>query len=1256
LAGIPGLRFVKKLFDTKPEAVADGVLQQQFRHLNKVERGLADKVIRYIVSGEGRPVLATLEAKKAEIEAAREAVDWQKEEPLWKARAALVRSSRGRGAQVGRLMQALEHGSFRARYFYNVGSDSVPPAVKQLLTELQVHLPSDAVNRDHRMTLEDLIEAVNVAGGTVADLIDGHFLRSYGPNELLWDAKEERQRLLRGEPAAAIEAAKRHDAPQKAAFIKLLAQCGAASEPGYRDFLFDCAVAGSSKLRDAAREALLMQDRNAVAASAIAQLASRKADVRLSMAQLLGSIGTDEALEALNDHKANEKSADVLRLIDHVIGASKASESPSEKGTYISVTGEAIAIPPPVELASWPDKLLGDADLAALRRLDDEENAEGERRHVAQQTEMRRLKAEMEAKGQSTRNLFSHIGKSFKPNRQADAIFKAINAPIDMMIKTGTDGGRSTVLAYLPKRYLPLLSKALDAMAPARAVPLCLFHLYRFSDIFGHHSTGALDAWLKNRLTSGAIDLRQVVAVAKAMGLKLVHASYGQTQVPTASEDAIVRLYCQNDWNLRSFLNAPYRERIWPLLAEHLKVILEFLPPANLNAPENECALELLALFPVLPREALMPVLAAAVGEGRKPRLLAQKLLRDAPGIDEALIGFLADKRQAIRANAAILIGQRRNAAMAGPLAKRLKTENAEAARAAIISAIAMLGGDTSAYLGQETLIAEAKEWRAKFKADGIEWLDTATAPALSWRDGGVVPVDLLDGWLRFANKLKQPAGSPLFDLYLDQFRPEDAAKLGEWLLGSWLAHDTMKQPRDVLQKEAMAEAIATRQQYPKAYGSQTVEELAAYFLRMKLGVYLNSGSESKGVLALARRAPAAFAAKAIGRYLKEHGKRVSQARMLVEFLAAMGKPETIQVLVATATRFRQRTVRETAETLVQTLADERGWTTDELADRSVPTGGLEEGGAMVLEVGPEGAPYTVRLGSDLSLVLLNPQGREIKALPAGDDEDTKEAKALLTDAKKTVKTVISQQQSRLYEAMLSSRRWPLAAWRADIHEHPIVGRLAERVIWRGLDAAGKPASLFRPTPEGEYVLASGDPTDLAGIEFVDIAHSVQMPEESRKSWATHLSDFEVPVLINQIGRPMLSPGDGEGKHDEIIDRKGWLMENFKLRGAAGKLGYERAPAEDGGSFVHYRKAFQGAGIQAHITFTGSYLPEENIPVALVSLCFFEGAAESYGARQLTLGETPPLILSECWNDYRDIAANGAFDPAWRSKGLGYHD
>lgn len=294
-------------------------------------------------------------------------------------------------------------------------------------------------------------------------------------------------------------------------------------------------------------------------------------------------------------------------------------------------------------------------------------------------------------------------------------------------------------------------------------------------------------------------------------------------------------------------------------------------------------------------------------------------------------------------------------------------------------------------------MLKEAQTLVAKLPNAKLSWLSLESAPELKWADGNTAEPELADAWLRLALKLKTPGKSPLFSHYLDQLEPASVQAFGDWVLGSWIAYDSWKPASSELREKARAQAKADKARGHAWYSKWTLDEIENFHLRLWQAGYVNSGSDAKGILALALRARLTTSSNSISAYLKHHGKRVSQAKCLVEVLAAAGSPEALQVLVATATRFKQRTVRELAEVCVSEIAEERGWTEDELGDRSVPSGGFEDDGILTLEVGEDAKPYVARLGSDLSIKLFNPDGKEVKAIPAGKDTNTKESKALLS-------------------------------------------------------------------------------------------------------------------------------------------------------------------------------------------------------------------------------------------------------------------
>jgi hypothetical protein len=174
----------------------------------------------------------------------------------------------------------------------------------------------------------------------------------------------------------------------------------------------------------------------------------------------------------------------------------------------------------------------------------------------------------------------------------------------------------------------------------------------------------------------------------------------------------------------------------------------------------------------------------------------------------------------------------------------------------------------------------------------------------------------------------------------------------------------------------------------------------------------------------------------------------------------------------------------------------------------------------------------------------------------------------------------------------------------------------------------------------------------------IRLAHSCNLPADVSQAWLTHLADYGVEPLFTQFGRPAYELPEGKSRETEVKDFQGHMLEAFKLRGLATKLGYTRGQAEDGGWFHEYSKTFPGLGLEVHLGFSGNGLPEENRNVALTTLSFERKKAEEqqpaamFGRTvSVPLKNIPPVLLSECVGDLRSIAAAGSgFDAEWEKK------
>ncbi len=721
-------------------------------------------------------------------------------------------------------------------------------------------------------------------------------------------------------------------------------------------------------------------------------------------------------------------------------------------------------------------------------------------------------------------------------------------------------------------------------------------------------------------------------------------------------------------------------ERVWPFFAEHPEFIDEGLGLAPSTSGTNYrdsrgqfdlgSTLALLDSFPVLPARWLPRLMELALGEGKTHRAAAQRALSRLPDIGRRIVESLGHNKSEVRIEAAEWLADLGYAEAAPELARALDRESRETVRAAFLTALERLGEDISPRLTPAVLQAEAaKGLKAKPPA-GLAWFALDGLPASRWADGSPVAAEILKWWLVLACKLKEPGGNALLLRYLGLLDASSRQALGNLVLRQFIAQDTRRQPLE--EGIAHAKAVAPQRyqnyqrwyqnakpehrQYYEANFNKSEEQVFEECKREKMSEYLGSAIGEKGILALSAHAPAHEAVALLQQYMRDHYPRRAQIEAMLEGVAAGNDPLVIQLLLGLSRRYRTASVQEKARALVQQVAQRNGWTQDQLADRTIPTSGLDERGRLVLAYGER--EFVVTLDASMKSELRNAEGKVVKSLPAARQHDDaaaiKEAKGQFNTHKKELKQVIESQTARLFEAMCAGRRWPQQEWRDYLYGHPIAGRLLQRLVWLELDADGKLRSAFRPTEDGSLVDLDDNEIELAPGSRVQLGHGSLLEPSAAAAWVRHFKDYKVAPLFAQMSRviPALAMADERGQPTkEIHDRLGWLSDTFTLRGSFTKLGYQRASAEDGGFFYQYHKDFNSIGVRVAIEFSGNTLPEENVPAALKALSFEDLRGRRWDQRALPLAEVPPVLLAEGYADYLAIAAVcSGHAPDWEKK------
>ena len=188
--------------------------------------------------------------------------------------------------------------------------------------------------------------------------------------------------------------------------------------------------------------------------------------------------------------------------------------------------------------------------------------------------------------------------------------------------------------------------------------------------------------------------------------------------------------------------------------------------------------------------------------------------------------------------------------------------------------------------------------------------------------------------------------------------------------------------------------------------------------LSARLAELKGSAIKEKGILAISAVCCGAPAVPIINNYLKTYyGGRMEQCIALLQVLNWIEDFSAIQLLLSVANRFRTKGIQEEAERLVNQLAERKGWTKDELSDRTIPWCGFTEKDKIVLDYGTR--QFTAILDKDFNFILSDSAGKTIKSLPEArkedDEEQVKVTKKLFTDAKKQLKQVLTLQKERLF-------------------------------------------------------------------------------------------------------------------------------------------------------------------------------------------------------------------------------------------------
>ncbi|MFD0685588.1 DUF4132 domain-containing protein [Actinomadura fibrosa] len=315
-----------------------------------------------------------------------------------------------------------------------------------------------------------------------------------------------------------------------------------------------------------------------------------------------------------------------------------------------------------------------------------------------------------------------------------------------------------------------------------------------------------------------------------------------------------------------------------------------------------------------------------------------------------------------------------------------------------------------------------------------------------------------------------------------------------------------------------------------------------------------------------------------------------------------------------------KKRIRPWAQSILTRIAEERGLSAEQLADRLVPDLGLDAEGGMTLDYGPR--RFRVGFDEHLKPVVTGEDGKRRKSLPKPGAKDDPElapaAHRRFAELKKEARTVVADQVRRLEAAMVKGRRWTAEEFETVLLGHPLLWQVARRLVW----ASGGTA--FRVAEDRSLADAADDAFALVPGADVELPHPLRLKDVD--AWARVFADYEILQPFPQLGRAVHTLTDEERGTGRLARFEGRIVHFGKILGLADR-GWKLGEKETGGFRRHVSLELAA---DRHVVIdldpgVRVIAPDEYAEQQLTSVRLFD---RPYG-KQYPFGDLDPVAASE---------------------------
>ncbi|AMV18161.1 DUF4132 domain-containing protein [Planctomyces sp. SH-PL14] len=268
--------------------------------------------------------------------------------------------------------------------------------------------------------------------------------------------------------------------------------------------------------------------------------------------------------------------------------------------------------------------------------------------------------------------------------------------------------------------------------------------------------------------------------------------------------------------------------------------------------------------------------------------------------------------------------------------------------------------------------------------------------------------------------------------------------------------------------------------------------------------------------------------------------RAVSVGNAAVYALSQMPNEAAVGQLAMLKIKVKAGNAQKGIEKALGTTAERLGVPREEIEEMGVPGYGLTGVGRLEETFGDVTARLEVDSRGKGEILWIKGSGKPQKSVPAQVKSDFPEELKDLKGAAKDIEKMVPAQRDRIDNLFLQRKAWPFSIWKERYLDHPVVGLIARRLVWRFAFGKESRDGIWH---DGRIVNVDDEP--LPGLDGADVGpdvtvelwHPVGRPLDDVLAWRNWLERHEVRQPFKQAHREVYLLTDAERRTNTYSNR-----------------------------------------------------------------------------------------------------------------------